>query len=200
MFDRLSAEHPQVDWYLLPDQKLNSLTSVSQAQGLCGVFSPSQRDWQELLELRFLLVGWELGDPGNVGTLIRTCRALTRGALLLVGGCNPWSSKVARASAGSLLRLPLARVESGLGPNVLEQLGRREFKLLATFPRRGTALREVAWGDRNAVFLGNESHGLPPEIQALAEPVSIPMADDCESLNVGVAGAIVAYEWQSRSS
>lgn len=197
--EALSARFPQIRWYQLPEQKLNSLSSVTQSQSLLGVFPPNNRFWTELLDLPFLIVGYNLADPGNLGTLVRTTSALTPGGLLLIGGCNPWSSKVARASAGSLFRLPVARVAADQGEKVVETLRSRDFKVFATFPGRGKELREVGWSGRDAVLLGNESHGVPASLGPGVEPISIPMMEGCESLNVAVAGAIIAYEWASAS-
>ena len=97
-------------WVLLDKKELDRLSTVSSSSGLCGVFSVPNWRLSELLDRDFFLIAWELQDPGNVGTLIRSCAALTQGVSIFVGGCSPWSSKVARASAGALLKHPVVEL------------------------------------------------------------------------------------------
>lgn len=199
-WEALAAAHRQSRWFLLPDDRLDKVVSVRSVGGLCGLYEPRLSDLAALTSRAFLLVTWEIQDPGNFGTLVRSCGALASGGVLAVGGCRPWSSKTARSSAGAILRVPCCRRDAGVGETVLRELQAAGFRLLSAVPRGGQPVDRFDWstGDRHAVLVGHETRGLPVEIQNLTELVTIGMRGEEESLNAAVAGSILCYEW-SRS-
>jgi tRNA G18 (ribose-2'-O)-methylase SpoU len=186
-----------VAWFLLAEERLDEVASVPANSGLCGVFSARGATLEELAARRFLLVAWEISDPGNLGTLVRACRALTGGGVLCVGGCSAWSAKVARASAGSLLGTPLTQVCREQGEQALDHLLRAGFGLYAAAPRAGLKLAGVSWTGKDAVLLGNETRGLGAAVldRVKATTFDIPCQAGVDSLNVAMAGSIVAWEW-----
>jgi TrmH family RNA methyltransferase len=128
---------------------------------------------------------WRVGDPGNVGTLIRTADALGPAFVALSDGCaDPTGPKAVRASMGSLFRVSLLPFDEAPRPWV------------ALVPRDGAALADVS----GATFvLGAERGGLPAEVlERCDERATIPLADGAESLNVAAAGAIALYEHARR--
>lgn len=195
----LAERRPSCRWFLVDDEKLDKVVSVRSTGGVCGLFEPRPVSELELLEQRFLLLAWEVQDPGNLGTLIRSCAAFTQGGALVVGGCRLWSSKVARASVGSLLRVPSLQIDVEAGEPLLRALGAAGFQLYSTVPRGGRPLTRWRPDSKCAVILGNETRGLPERVQKFTEPITIPMSSRVESLNAGVAGAIVCYEWSRLS-
>ncbi len=197
-WEELSRQFPEVRWYLLPDGKLTTISRVGQAQGVCAVCTPPEQDWKAVEQRAFLLVAWEMSDPGNLGTLIRTCAALADGGLVLLGGCSPWSAKVARSSAGALFRVPLYRFEKTEG--ILDRLLGANYKVFATAPSGGKDLQKAEFSGRDAVLLGNESHGLPAEILQQVSGLTIAMRGEVDSLNVAMAGGILTYCWACRHS
>ncbi len=134
-------------------------------------------------------------DPGNAGTLIRTAAAFGLDVVVADGAVDPWSPKVLRAAAGAHFHVAVGR---GIPPG---------WKTIATIPRGGSELDDLGSlldpRHRWAILVGDEAHGLPPELQASADvAVSIPMEGETESLNAAVAGALVAYElrrWRTRA-
>jgi RNA methyltransferase, TrmH family len=131
---------------------------------------------------------WRLGDPGNVGTLVRAADAFGAFVALSHGCADPVSPKALRASAGSIFRVPVV----GLG----EAPGRR----VALVPRGGGALERVSADGPTLLLLGAERGGLPDEILATcAERATIPLPGRAESLNVAMAGAVALYELSRRS-
>jgi RNA methyltransferase, TrmH family len=128
---------------------------------------------------------WRLGDPGNVGTLIRTADAFGAAVALSPGCADPTSPKALRASAGSIWRVPLGTWEDVGGTRVA--LEAHAGRPLASLDLRG----------RVAFLLGAEREGLPPE--AVRElDATIPI-DGAESLNVAASGAIALYEWRRQT-
>lgn len=130
-------------------------------------------------------------DPGNVGTLVRAATAFALdGLLVLDGSADPWSAKAVRAAAGMTFRLPVLKIRSG---DVVELLASSGVPLVvADAGGRDVQLARSAGGW--ALVVGNEGAGPRPElVEAAAHAVRIPMPGPAESLNAGVAGAILLY-------
>lgn len=126
---------------------------------------------------------WHVGDPGNVGTLLRAADTFGAGVALSGGCADPTGPKALRASMGSVFRVPL----SGFG----EPAGRR----VALVPGGGIPLPELDRGGDVVLVLGAEREGLPPEVlERCDERASIPQPGGGESLNVAMAGSIALYE------
>jgi TrmH family RNA methyltransferase len=136
----------------------------------------------------------DVRDPGNAGTVLRAADA-SGSALVVYAGdsVDPYNPKTVRASAGSLFHVPLAvRPDPAALAAELSSTG---FRTLATVVRDGEDYAELDWMVPTAVFLGNESSGLDPELAGtLSAALAIPMAGRAESLNVGVACAVVCFE------
>jgi RNA methyltransferase, TrmH family len=131
---------------------------------------------------------WHVRDPGNAGTLVRTTYALGPAFLALSAGCADLTgAKALRASAGAVFRVPTGGFEDAPRP------------WIALVPRGGTPLSKLELGERASFVLGAEREGLPGDVVTRAdETVSIPVAEEAESLNVAVAGALALYEWSRR--
>lgn len=148
----------------------------------------------DLVEPTLVVVAVDVQDPGNAGTLLRTAEAAGASAVVFVGGSvDVFHPKVVRASAGSLFHVQV--VSGGGSVEVLEQLAARGMRRLGTVASGGTSLDDVDLTVPVALVLGNEGRGIPDEVAAvLDEQVTIPMAGRSESLNVGMAGAVLCFE------
>jgi TrmH family RNA methyltransferase len=126
---------------------------------------------------------WRVGDPGNVGTLLRAADAFGGGVALSEGCADPTGPKAVRASMGSLFRVPLSGFDEPAGTRV------------ALVPCDGIPLPKLHLDGDVVLVLGAEREGLPPEVlERCAERASIPQPGGGESLNVAMAGAIALYE------
>jgi len=143
-----------------------------------------------------LIVSWGVGDPGNVGTLIRSAAAFGLGFLAAPGTADPWSPKVLRAGAGAHFRTTIERA-----PDVsVEALRVRGFTVAASVVEGGDPPGRLAEVKRCAVLVGDEGSGLSAEVAAQADLlITIPMPGHTESLNAAVAGSLLAYELASRN-
>ncbi len=136
----------------------------------------------------------DVRDPGNAGTVLRAADA-SGSALVVYAGdsVDPYNPKTVRSSAGSLFHVPLAVRPDPAG--LATALAADGFRTLATVVRDGEDYAGLDWSTPTALFLGNESSGLPAElVSALSGSLGIPMAGQAESLNVGVACAVVCFE------
>jgi len=131
-------------------------------------------------------------DPGNVGTLVRVSAAFGCSALIaLEGTADVWSPKALRASAGTAFRMPVLR-ESWA--RVRDRLDGWPGTLLLADPM-GRPVDAIAVTRPWALVLGGEGGGCRPEVRDQAHlALSIPMPGGVESLNVGMAGALLLYD------
>ncbi|MCU1486990.1 MAG: rRNA methylase [Actinomycetia bacterium] len=146
------------------------------------------------IDATFVVVCVDLQDPGNAGTILRSAEAAGAGAVVFAGASVDVSNpKAVRASAGSLFHVPV--VNGGDAVEVLDELGRRGLRRLGTVARSGEPLDDADLTVPVALVLGNEAHGLPAEVDAVLDGhLTIPMAGRSESLNVGMATAVLCFE------
>lgn len=136
----------------------------------------------------------ELRDPGNVGTIIRTADAAGADLVILTtGSVDIHAPKVVRSSAGSLFHLPVATgADVDVTLDVLRAAG------LGTVATSGYALHDLFAAElpaRLAWILGNEAHGLRPELLERTDlAVRIPSLGRAESLNVATAATVCLFE------
>jgi TrmH family RNA methyltransferase len=143
-----------------------------------------------------LLVLDGIGDPGNVGTLIRSADAAGAGRIALTpNSVDAFGPKVVRASAGSLFHLPPPLLDRAEGlARVLQQ---QEIPLIVAVAHGGQSCFEYSWPTRCALVLGHETRGISPVLEdAATARVTIPIYGRAESLNVAAAGAVLLYAWR----
>ena len=132
---------------------------------------------------------WRVGDPGNVGTLLRAADAFAAAVALSDGCADPLGPKALRASAGAVFRVPLLGWDEAPGTRV------------ALVARGGKELAGIELDGPVTFLLGAEREGLPADVVAGADVLAtIPTPGPAESLNVAVAGAIALYERSRRLS
>ncbi len=141
-----------------------------------------------------VMLAYEIRDPGNLGTLIRSADAFGLAGIILSGDVvDPFNAKCIRATMGSIFRVPLMsfdRVEDSI-----EFLKRQGFSIVAADVNAKTLSYDYDFQGKCGILLGSESHGLPREVVRLCDAlVSIPMIGDAESLNAAVAGSVLMYE------
>lgn len=132
-------------------------------------------------------------DPGNVGTIMRSADAAGAVAIVLSGDCvDPFNPKTLRASAGSVFHVPLALAPLEV---VVAHFRERGSRTYATIVRGGTPYRDCDLSGDAVVVIGNEAAGLDDSsVDRCDEAMTIPMAGRSESLNAGVAAALIAFE------
>ena len=140
----------------------------------------------------------ELQDPGNVGTILRTCLAFGYQDVFLSKGCaSAYSSKTLSSSQGAIFKHNIK--EGNLSPEEdILSLKEKGYKILATDLKSSDPLKELNIEKPYALILGNEGKGVNPKILSLADKkVRIEM-DGIDSLNVGVAAGILLYELKKK--
>ena len=197
--DALDGLGADADVLVLTDRAFESAAPAVSPQPVLAVASRPEVELPRSLaqdDLVLVLVG--VSDPGNAGTIIRTAAACSACCVVVVGGADPWAPKTVRASAGSVLRVPV--VQAADAPPVLKTLRAAGVAILAADPHNGASHDSGVLAAEQgpvALVLGSESHGLDPSLSELADRrVRIPLAGDTESLNVAMAATLLAFEYR----
>ncbi len=174
--------------YLVTDSLFAHVSDTMASQGVMCVVR--KFEWEFSDNYRLLLVLDGVSDPGNLGTLIRTAECGFVDAVLLLNNCvSLYNNKVVRSTMGSILRLPVFDVDI----NFLQNL--KGYTLLVTSPATNQSIFNTTIGEKAAIIIGSEAHGVSPEVMSLqnCEKVTIPMRSGCSSLNAAAAGAVCVY-------
>jgi len=192
LLPQLSA---QTEALLLSDSVFASAVPSETPQGVAALVRVKTFELDAILatEPALLVIASGLQDPGNLGTIARSAEAFgVTGLLLAERTVSPWNWKSVRASAGSLFRLPTARVELA---KLLPDLKARGVRVLATSSHKGTVIADAELRGPIAFIVGSEGAGVPKDVLAQAdEVVVIPQSSKVESLNAGIAASIMLYE------
>jgi RNA methyltransferase, TrmH family len=128
-----------------------------------------------------------LGDPSNLGALMRSAEAFgVKNVVLLKESAHPFLPKTVKASAGSSTRLKLWK-----GPFIKDL----DAHPVIALDLKGTAISKFKWPENAYLLIGEEGAGIPeiPRLQRLSIPT-----ENVESLNATVAASIALYDWKSK--
>ncbi len=132
-------------------------------------------------------------DPGNLGTIIRSCVAFNIDTLVLSkDSVDLYNSKVIRASQGLIFHLNIVIADiNEFGPSLKDE----GYKIYGTKVTHGKSLKTIEKIEKFVIIMGNEGNGMSELSSELCDEfIYIDMNDKCESLNVGVATSIILYE------
>ena len=149
---------------------------------------------EELTGATLVVVCVDVRDPGNAGTVLRSAEAAgADGVVFCEGSVDVFNPKTVRASAGAVFHVPVVR--GGTPADALDRLGSWGLRRLAATARGGEAIDHTDLVGPLALVIGNEASGLPAGlVGAVDVAVTIPMVGRAESLNVGMAAAVVCFE------
>ncbi|MEA2000752.1 MAG: RNA methyltransferase [Actinomycetota bacterium] len=184
-----TCERIGIEQTLVSNEVLASLASSVSPRGPVAVVSvPASAAIRPMDSI----VMWDVSDPGNAGTIIRSAAAFGFQVIATAGCVDLWSPKVVRAGVGGHFRTPLVDTTE-LSPQVLMGAGLRAFVAAAGSSTSPTEMVETV--GPVAIIVGNEAHGVPEAVRegSGAVPISLTMPGGTESLNVGVAASILMY-------
>lgn len=176
LFERLSSREGQAGLAAIVRSRQPALTDLS--PGPDSVFVALHR----------------IGNPGNLGTIIRTADAVGGAGVILIGETtDPYAPTAVKASMGSLFAVKVVHVTAP--EPFLTWAGENGIEVLAASGQADVAHWSASYRPPLAVLLGSEGEGLPADLLASAgRRVRIPMTGTAESLNVAAAAAILLYE------
>ena len=172
--------------------------SLSDRDGPQGLGAIIRQRWTALSEVRLAdgdrwVVLASVADPGNLGTILRTCDgAAAEGVILLDASTDPYDPAAMRASMGAVFSRRLVRASFEAFAEWVRSQGATVVGATDWAPE---TYRDADYGARTVLLMGSEREGLTTEQQTLCDRmVSIPMHGRADSLNLAVAAAILLYE------
>jgi TrmH family RNA methyltransferase len=186
----LLAKMTHTETLVLGDALFKNLSSVVTPTGILAlVRTPREEAVPSGIDACVMLEG--LQDPGNLGSILRSCAAAgVKHVLLSRNSVHAWSPRVLRAAMGAHFALSIHEQADLAG-------AARTFsgKVIATRQRAPRSVFDADLRGRVAFLFGNEGAGLSAGLQQAAHAaVSIPMAGTAESLNVAAAAAVCLFE------
>ena len=184
----------------VPDRLMSRITHKDNPQSVIATFhqrhlalnaldAPGPGIWLALYEVR---------DPGNLGTILRTVDCAGASGVILLGNCcDPYSFESVRASMGSIFDTPIASTDF----DTFNTWRQAQGLSLTAASVNGTVRHDLApYGERAALIMGNEQAGLTPDVEAACDSLAlIPMRGGADSLNLAQATALMTYEcWRQR--
>lgn len=172
--------------------------SLSDRDGPQGLAAVVRQQWTEIDEItpapgeRWLALD-AIGDPGNLGTILRTCDASGAAGVILLGpSTDPYDPAAVRAGMGAVFSTVIARTTFS---HLRAWASRRGTALVGSSASGAVDYREAQYGDPCVLLLGNEREGLSSEERDACDVlVRIPMLGRSSSLNVAVAAGLLLYE------
>ena len=184
----------------IKELQLKQISDAVHSQGVIALVNQQKEpfDIKGVQPAHLLVACDHISDPGNLGTILRTCDWFGAGAVLLSEGCvSLYNEKVIRSTAGSIFHL---RVFENIDfDSALPSLKSEGFKVIAT-ALNGKTLKAFSLPEKVVLLLGNEAQGVNIQLIQQADAVmSIPRYGQAESLNVGIACGIFLDHWRNRS-
>lgn len=176
--------------YSVPAELLDYASPLKNSHG--PLFTFRMPEWPMTAPGRCLVLE-TVQDPGNLGTILRTANALNMDSVILTGDCaDIYNPKTVRAAMGAVFRQRVLRMERNEMRDYLSTHGMSLYGAALSDTSRD--IRTVSL-EKAAVAIGSEGKGLSAEFLSLCDgEIIIPMNEQCESLNAGVAAAIVMWE------
>lgn len=181
--------------------KLDAMFPGENHQGVAASLATANYiEWEEILEIAqqrgeqpLLMILDELEDPHNLGAIMRSVDAVgAHGIIIPKRRAAALTEGVAKASAGAVAHVPVARVNNLV--QVMEELKKRGI-WIAGAAMEGTSVYQQNMTGPLAIVIGNEGKGISRLVQKNCDfMVSIPMKGKINSLNASVAAGILLYE------
>ncbi len=185
-----------LDYEIVQDHIFKSVSDTQTPQGVLCIVRQQESSLENLLnaEKPLLLLLENLQDPGNLGTILRTAEGAGVTGVILSKGCvDLYNPKTIRSTMGSVYRVPTLYTEDLR--ETLEMLKQHGIRSYAAHLKGVNFYDQENYTGGTALLIGNEGNGLTDELTAQADTlIRIPMEGQLESLNAGVASAILMYE------
>jgi RNA methyltransferase, TrmH family len=180
--------------FLVTDAVMNEMSDTQSPQGILALCKYTEMTLYKIAqkESKKIAYFWEIQDPGNSGTVIRTAEAFGFDAVVFsTNSVDVYSSKTVRATVGSIWHIPV--VENVPLEEIIGFAQKHGYQTVALDGASQDSLSDLEKSEKLILIFGNEARGLP-EVANLDARVRIPMSGKSESLNVASAAAIALFE------
>ena len=178
--------------------------SISGKDGPQGLAAVAQQKWIDLDPTSRLTSGiwialYQVADPGNLGTILRTLDGMGGSGVILLDHCtDPFDPSTIRASMGAVFSKQIIKANSS---DFIAWIKQNNIHVTGTADSATMDYRKYGYPSNSILLMGSEREGLPDPLAAICDDVvSIPMLGNADSLNLAVASSIVLYEiaWQQQ--
>lgn len=184
------------NYEILSDTVFEAVSDTKTPQGILCLIRQFHYSTEHIYidETPLILVLEDLQDPGNLGTIVRASEGAGVTGIILSKGCvDIYNPKTIRSTMGSVYRVPFIYEQDIL--KAVEQLKRNKINVYAAHLDESVNYDKLNFKNSTAFLIGNEGNGLSEEISRLADSyLKIPMLGKVESLNAGIAAAVLMYE------
>lgn len=194
LVDKFSAQ-ADVEIIEVSPSVFEGLARKEKPQGIAAVI---QQKWATFADLKLVGSGFvvaidSIQNPGNLGTILRTCDAVGAQTLILLNySTDPYDPAAVKASMGSIFTVPLIKSTS---LEFLEWASAKALPIIGTSDKANLSCFSYHFPSPCIVLIGSEREGLPSElVEHTTEMVSIPMEGAADSLNISVATGIILYQ------
>jgi len=190
------AEHRSVEILWISERLLGSISDSKTPQPVMATVGMREHSEEALLahSAGLIVIAHQLQDPGNLGTIIRTAEAVgASGVAITPHTVDPYNGKAVRGSMGSILRVPVVRIQNE--HDFVRTCRERGFQAAALVLNGRETPFELDLTVPTVIMLGQESSGLMAgELAGFDHRIRIPMAETIDSLNVAISAAVFLYE------
>jgi TrmH family RNA methyltransferase len=185
-----SARPRGIEEFVLANELFSELDIFGTHQPILLCHTPEIQEWTPQAGLNLFLA---LGDPANLGAVLRSAAAFGCAQITLLKECaSPFHPRAVRAASGTLLKTPLR-----FGPSVHELNLQKTLHAVVALDMHGQPIAEFKWPKDVNLILGEEGPGLPAHLKA--QLISIPIAANVESLNATVAASLAMYSYRQQN-
>ena len=190
---------PQHTCYLVEDSVFEKMSDTQTPQGVLTVLKRPEYSVKDIINdaqngSPLILLLENLQDPGNLGTILRVGEAAgVTGIIMTKGTVDIFNPKVVRSTMGSIYRMPFAYTENIC--ETIKELKNAGVTTYAAHLHGSEVYTEYDYSKPTAFMIGNEGNGLTDAATEMADKrLLIPMEGSVESLNAGIATAVLIYE------
>lgn len=195
IYEKISHLLPECgSLYIVNDNIFDALCDTKNPEGIICAVKIKELSPEKLTDGLYVYLD-SLADPGNCGTIIRTCDACGGKGVLLSPDCvDLYNPKTIRSSMGSFFSCD---TYTDFSLDMLKSLKEKGYKIVcAALSNNASDYKTFNYPDKTIIVIGNESNGISQACLDIADAtVIIPISGDAESLNASVAAGILMYEW-----
>ncbi|MEX1377883.1 MAG: RNA methyltransferase [Eubacteriales bacterium] len=182
---------------IINEKVLSSISQTKSPQGIAAVIKKKASQYSDdiLKCTRFAAILENLQDPGNLGTIIRTCDAVGVDFIVMENCTDIYNSKVIRASMGSIFNIPIYEIPLH---QCIESMKSEQWQVgCGHLHGENFYLRKQK--QKAAIIIGNESQGVSEPTSKLCTDLwKLPMKGKADSLNASIAAGIMLYDIQNK--
>lgn len=182
------------DCFWVDSRLMKHICSTEEPQGIAAIVKKPACSWDVMLEQRGIIILMDrISDPGNLGSMLRTCWAFgVDGVLMTSGTVDPFSPKVVRSSMGAILNVP---VFTNVSEEQLDVVNEHGYRFMSTDISGSVKYSAVKYGSQLVIVFGSEAQGVSEGLKKRCDFfINIPINPRVDSLNVAAACAIIVAE------